>query len=146
MSNKNTISRRDFIEAVAVAGAVGLSACAASSQPGSKLWAVDRASGKLPPRGEFIVRNAYVVSMDPKIGDIASGDVHVRNGAIIGVGPKLDAPGVEEIDGRNRAARFHRHSFSSLGQLRARHRRRRRFRLFPGHEPARAGDDTGRRL
>jgi len=104
MSNKNTISRRDFIEAVAAAGAVGLSACAASSQPGSKLWAVDRASGKLPPRGEFIVRNAYVVSMDPKIGDIASGDVHVRNGAIIGVGPKLDAPGVEEIDGRNHIA------------------------------------------
>jgi len=104
MSNKTTISRRDFIEAVAAASAVGLSACATSSQPASKLWAVDRASGTLPPRGEFIVRNAFVVSMDPQIGDLSSSDVYVRNGAIISVGPKLNAPGVEEIDGRNRIA------------------------------------------
>jgi hypothetical protein len=33
-----------------------------------------------PPRGEFIGRNAYIVTMDPKLGDIPNGDVHVRNG------------------------------------------------------------------
>jgi 5-methylthioadenosine/S-adenosylhomocysteine deaminase len=101
---KNALSRRDFIGAVAAVGAVGLSACATGSQRSSRAGSADRFSGQLPPRGEFIVRNAYVVTMDPKLGDIPNGDVHVRNGALIAVGPKLNAPGAEEIDGRNRIA------------------------------------------
>ncbi|HEX2929608.1 MAG TPA: amidohydrolase family protein, partial [Candidatus Binatia bacterium] len=81
-----------------------LSACATNSQPASRLWSADRTSGKLPPRGEFVVRNAYVVTIDPKLGDIPNGDVHVRNGVLVAVGPNLPAPGAEEIDGRNRIA------------------------------------------
>lgn len=104
MEKDNTFSRRDFIGAVAAVGAVGLSACATNSQQTSRLWATDRTSGKLPPRGEFVVRNAYVVTMDPKLADIPIGDVHVRNGALVAVGPNLKAPGAEEIDGRNRIA------------------------------------------
>jgi len=65
---------------------------------------VDRTSGKLPARGEFVVRNAYVVTMDAQLGDIPVGDVHVRDGASVAVGPKLNALGAEEIDGRNRIA------------------------------------------
>jgi cytosine/adenosine deaminase-related metal-dependent hydrolase len=61
------------------------------------------ASG-LPARTEFVVRNAYVMSMDPKIGDLPRGDVHVRNGLIVAVGPDLSAPGVEVIDGTNMIA------------------------------------------
>ncbi|MGZ8533828.1 MAG: twin-arginine translocation signal domain-containing protein, partial [Candidatus Binatia bacterium] len=52
MADDNALSRRQFIGAVAAVGAVGLSACATNSQP-SRLWAADRTSGKLPPRGEF---------------------------------------------------------------------------------------------
>jgi len=104
MAKENTISRRDFIEALAAVGAVGLSACTTGARQESKLWAADRTSGKLPPRGEFVVRNAYVVTMDPKLGDIPVADVHVRNGTLVAVGPNLSAPGVEEIDGRNRLA------------------------------------------
>ena len=104
MEKNNTFSRRDFIGAVAAVGAVGLSACATNSQQTSRLWAADRTSGKLPPRGEFVVRNTYVVTMDPKLADIPIGDVHVRNGALVAVGPNLKAPGAEEIDGRNRIA------------------------------------------
>jgi 5-methylthioadenosine/S-adenosylhomocysteine deaminase len=104
MAKENTISRRDFIEALAAVGAVGLSACTTGARQESKLWATDRTSGKLPPRGEFVVRNAYVVTMDPKLGDIPVADVHVRNGSLVAVGPNLSAPGVEEIDGRNRLA------------------------------------------
>jgi hypothetical protein len=29
----------------------------------------------LPPRGEFIIRGATVLTMDPKLGDLATGDV-----------------------------------------------------------------------
>src|SRR5262245_43081028 len=104
MEKSNTFSRRDFIGAVASVGAVGLSACATSSQQSLKLSAADRAAGKLPPRSEFVVRNAYVVTMDPKLGDLPNADVHVRNGALVAVGPNLSAPGAEELDGRNRIA------------------------------------------
>jgi cytosine/adenosine deaminase-related metal-dependent hydrolase len=38
--------------------------------------------------------------MDPAVGDFAGGDVHVRNGAIVAVGRRLNAPGVMELDGR----------------------------------------------
>jgi cytosine/adenosine deaminase-related metal-dependent hydrolase len=104
MTKSNAFHRRDFLGAVAALSAVGLSACATGSQPASRLPTADRTSGKLPPRGEFVVRNAYIVTMDPKLGDIPNGDVHVRNGALVAVGPNLSAPGAEEIDGRNRIA------------------------------------------
>ena len=104
MGRENTVTRRSFLQAAAAVSSVGLAACATSSQQSSRLWTVDRTSGKLPARGEFVVRNAYVVTMDPKLGDIPVSDVHVRDGALVAVGTKLNAPGAEEIDGRNRIA------------------------------------------
>ena len=101
---KNTLSRRGFLSAVAALSSAGLAACAANSQSPSRLAPADRSTGKLPPRREFVVRNAYVVTMDAKLGDLPNTDVHVRNGDLIAVGPKLAAPGAEEIDGRNRIA------------------------------------------
>src|SRR5215475_16197962 len=99
MSRENTLSRRNFLGALTALGSISLTACATNSKQTSRLWAEDRMAGQLPPRGEFVVRNAYVVTMDPQLGDIPRGDVHVRNGALVAVGPSLAAPGVEEIDG-----------------------------------------------
>jgi cytosine/adenosine deaminase-related metal-dependent hydrolase len=48
---------------------------------------------------DFLIRNAYVLTMDAALGDIAGGDVHVRSGAIAAVGRNLSAPGAEVIDG-----------------------------------------------
>ncbi|HUQ50645.1 MAG TPA: amidohydrolase family protein [Gammaproteobacteria bacterium] len=48
---------------------------------------------------ELLIRNAYVLTMDAAVGDIAGGDVHVRAGAIAAVGRNLTAPGAEVIDG-----------------------------------------------
>jgi 5-methylthioadenosine/S-adenosylhomocysteine deaminase len=104
MATSNTFSRRGFLEAIAAVGSLSLAACAANGQSSSGRAAADRKPGTLPRRGEFVVRNAYLVTMDPKLGDIPSGDVHVRNGALVAVGPKLNAPGAEEIDGSNRIA------------------------------------------
>jgi 5-methylthioadenosine/S-adenosylhomocysteine deaminase len=103
MAKTNTLSRRNFLEAIAALSSLGVAACA-TGQTQSKLSAADRKTATLPPRGEFVVRNAYLLTMDTKLGDIPSGDVHVRNGALVAVGPKLSAPGAEEIDGRNRIA------------------------------------------
>ncbi len=58
------------------------------------------AASALPARGEFVLRNGYVLTMDPSLGDIADGDVHVRNGEIIAVGKKIKAPGAALIDAR----------------------------------------------
>src|SRR5262245_34351507 len=40
------------------------------------------------------------MTMDAKSGDIAEGDVHVKNGAIVAVGRNLVAPDAQSIDGR----------------------------------------------
>jgi 5-methylthioadenosine/S-adenosylhomocysteine deaminase len=50
-------------------------------------------------RSDLLIRNAYVLTMDAALGDIAGGDVHVRAGAIAAVGRNLGAPGAEVIDG-----------------------------------------------
>jgi 5-methylthioadenosine/S-adenosylhomocysteine deaminase len=50
-------------------------------------------------RGELVVRGAHVLTMDPAIGDLPRGDVHVRDGAIVAVGADVAAPGAEPIDG-----------------------------------------------
>ena len=62
----------------------------------------ERAAATLPQRGEFVITNAYVITMDPQLGDIPNGFVHVRNGAIVAVGASVEAPGVQVIDGRSR--------------------------------------------
>jgi 5-methylthioadenosine/S-adenosylhomocysteine deaminase len=56
--------------------------------------------GVLPGQGEFVVRAAHVLSIDPKIGELPAGDVHVRAGAIVAVAASVNAPGAEVIDGR----------------------------------------------
>ncbi len=48
---------------------------------------------------EYVVTGAYVLSMDPDVGDLPEGDVHVRDGEIVAVGPDLGARGAR-IDGR----------------------------------------------
>jgi len=53
----------------------------------------------LPARGEFVIRGANVLTMDPALGDLANGDVHVRDGTIVAVGPRIDVPNARTIDG-----------------------------------------------
>ena len=83
---RHTINRRRFLG--------GLAAVAATS------FAKPAYSAPLPSRGELVLRNAYVMTMDPVLGDIAGGDVHIRNGEIVAVGKAIQAPGAAVIDGR----------------------------------------------
>jgi 5-methylthioadenosine/S-adenosylhomocysteine deaminase len=91
-----SMNRRSFLGGVA---ALGVAACAerpvAADDKGLR-----RAGGKLPVRGEFVIRGAYVMTMDPALGDLARGDVHVKNGEIVAVSPDLKADGSSVIDGR----------------------------------------------
>lgn len=58
-----------------------------------------RTSRPLPARGEYLLRGAYVMTMDRSTGDIAGGSVHVKNGVIAAVGKDLKAPSASVIDG-----------------------------------------------
>lgn len=88
------VSRRSVLGGAAAAGTLtAAGAAAAVAGPG----------GGTPRHREYVVRGAHVVSMDPAIGDLADGDVHVRNGRIVAVGRNLrvHAPAV---DGRGMIA------------------------------------------
>ena len=50
-------------------------------------------------RGNFVIRNAYVMTMEPDTGDIAGGDVHVKDGVIAAIGQYLEAPGARTLNG-----------------------------------------------
>lgn len=39
----------------------------------------------LPNRGNYLLQGGYVLTMDPRLGDIARGSVHVRDGIIVSV-------------------------------------------------------------
>jgi cytosine/adenosine deaminase-related metal-dependent hydrolase len=88
------ICRRDFIRGAAALGTTGLfaSPLMAQAQRG------DAGASRLPARGEFTIANAYVMTMDGSLGDIADASVHVRNGEIIAVGKDVSGGG-EKIDG-----------------------------------------------
>lgn len=91
------------VAGLGAAGLIGSSTLAAEPQAQNQAQAArpagNRAAPGLPARGEFLVRNAYVLTMDPALGDIPNGDVHVKNGNILAVGKNLKAPAALVIDG-----------------------------------------------
>ena len=95
---KTPMNRRTFLRNVAMAGLTGYAATAAAAEKAEKR--PGGAMGKLPARGEFVIRNAYVMTMDPSLGDLARGDVHVKGGEIVAVGAGVTAAGAAVIDGR----------------------------------------------
>ena len=118
------LCRRSFIRGVAAAGAAGLfsSPLMAQARRG------DSGSPKLPARGELIIVNAHVITMDGVLGDIPGGSVHVRNGEIVAVGrdvkgggKKIDATGMIVMPG---LVETHWHMWNTL------------FRSFSGDEQA----------
>ncbi len=56
-------------------------------------------SVSLPKREHFVIRNAFVLSMDDAIGELENADLEVRDGSIIAVGVGLEAAGAIEIGG-----------------------------------------------
>ena len=57
-----------------------------------------------PSGGDYVIRNAYVMTMDSSVGDLPIADIHVRDGEIVGVQPNIHAPGTPELDARNMIA------------------------------------------
>lgn len=91
----------------------------------TKTHSAPQRDGKLPERGEFILRGGHVLTMDPALGEFPAGDVHVKNGEIVAVGSRLSVRGARIIDARNMIVMpgfvdTHQHLWTSLlrGSLR----------------------------
>ena len=65
MKETITLSRRGFLNAVAALGSIGLIGCGTQSGQQAAVAAKDRVAAKLPDRGEFVVRGAQILTMDP---------------------------------------------------------------------------------
>jgi 5-methylthioadenosine/S-adenosylhomocysteine deaminase len=86
------MSRRGFMGAAAVAGAGATGVATSGAAEASP------SSSRDHDRGEFVVRGAYVLTMDPTLGDLPDGEVHVKDGRIVAVGHR-PAPRAPRLDG-----------------------------------------------
>src|SRR6267378_3697475 len=96
------VDRRTVLKAATALAAAGLAPGPLFAQSGSDARdpGPRRSVKALPGRDEFVIRGATVLTMDPKTGDLAHGDVHVRNGAIVAVAEQINAPAAYPIDAR----------------------------------------------
>jgi len=85
---------------MAAFAATGLTGLPAFSAQPKKDRRAHGPGGTLPARGEIVLRNAYVMTMDSSLGDIPGGDVHLKNGEIVAVGKAVKAPGATVLEGR----------------------------------------------
>jgi 5-methylthioadenosine/S-adenosylhomocysteine deaminase len=92
---KDHIDRRTVLAATTALGAAALMSTRASAQTPAPAT-----GAALPARGNFVVRGAHVLTMDRDLGDLPTGEVHVRDGAIVAVGVAVNASGAEAIDGK----------------------------------------------
>jgi 5-methylthioadenosine/S-adenosylhomocysteine deaminase len=112
-------SRRNFLKAAAATGVVAgtgltLFAPRADTHEGGDPPAD---SGRLGRR--YVIRGGSVMSMDPKVGDFAEGDVLVEGKKILAVGRNLHAGDAAEIDARGRIVMpgfidTHHHQFETV--------------------------------
>jgi 5-methylthioadenosine/S-adenosylhomocysteine deaminase len=84
--------RRSVLGAGLAAAAATLPAVSASAQ------APAAAPAAAATAGEYLIAGAHLLTMDDKLGEIPNGAIHVRDGAIVAVGPDVAAPGAERID------------------------------------------------
>ena len=82
------VNRRRFLGGVTAMGAFASPWRTASAEQVSAL----------PGRPELVVKNAYVLTMDPTLGDLHKGDVQIREGDIIAVASNIEVAGMDVID------------------------------------------------
>jgi 5-methylthioadenosine/S-adenosylhomocysteine deaminase len=92
-----SFSRRGLMQGAAALGTAALIPPGPSAQQVARTASTPGAP--LPGRGELLIRGITVLTMDPAVPDLAAGDVHVREGAIVAVAPMIEAPAAQVIDG-----------------------------------------------
>jgi 5-methylthioadenosine/S-adenosylhomocysteine deaminase len=94
-------SRRSFLKGAAAAGAIAATSLNLfAARPAAADDGPPEGTGR--PNRRYVIRNGYVLSMDPQVGDFVSGDVLVEGKKILAVGPNLHVGNATEIDARGR--------------------------------------------
>lgn len=96
----HSASRRHFLKGAAATGAVAAGLSLFAGRPALANDGPPEGSGR--PGRRYVIRNGYVMSMDPQVGDFVRGDVLVEGKKILAVGPNLHAGNAAEIDARGR--------------------------------------------
>src|SRR5262245_48646595 len=91
------LSRRRLLKGAAAVATAALTPRALFAQQAAR--GAGSPAAPLPARGEFVIRGATVLTMDPAVPDLVAGDVHLRDGAIVAVAQKIAAPNPQIIDG-----------------------------------------------
>jgi len=73
------------------------------------------------PRGNYLIRNGAVITVDPNLGTLPKADVLVRDGTILGIGVNLVADDAETIDATDMIMMpglidTHYHMWSAIGR------------------------------
>jgi 5-methylthioadenosine/S-adenosylhomocysteine deaminase len=95
--NSRKINRRSLLGASA---AIGSSVLMSRPLYAQTIESVRAPAAELPQRANFVIRGANVVTMDATLGELSSGDVHVRDGHIVNVGVNVEAADAQVINGR----------------------------------------------
>src|SRR5262245_49492919 len=85
MASEISIRRRAFL-----GGAAALGAMHSFRMPAHAV--VSPSVSNLPARSNVVIRNVYVMTMEPGQPDLPNGDVHVEIGLIVDLGTGLAAP------------------------------------------------------
>ena len=109
------LSRRRFAKFVGATALSGLAAPALISR------SFGQGLAPTVPRGNYLIKNGAVITVDPALGVLARADVHVNNGRIEAIGPDLTATGADTIDATDMIVmpgfvETHHHMWSSLGR------------------------------
>ena len=108
------LTRRRF---ATLLGATALAGFGSASGLMTRASAQPAAAG----RGSYLIKGGAVVTVDPSLGTLPSGDVLVRDGRIEAIGPDLAAAGAETIDAADMIVMpgfvdTHYHMWSALGR------------------------------
>jgi 5-methylthioadenosine/S-adenosylhomocysteine deaminase len=93
------VSRRTLLKGASALGALAASGGTRAQQALPPARTADGPAAPLPQRGQFVIRGATVLTMDPSLGDFVPGELRVNNGVIVAVGRQVDATNAQVIDG-----------------------------------------------
>jgi cytosine/adenosine deaminase-related metal-dependent hydrolase len=100
---------------------LGATALGSLVTPTALQLSLAQGTAPVPARGHYLIKGGSVVTVDPTLGVLPRGDIHVRDGRIEAVGPDLSAPGAETIDAIDMIVMpgfvdTHYHMWSALGR------------------------------
>src|SRR5260370_33429861 len=91
-------NRREFLKLLGASTALGSTTAASLGAQAARPSPARPGKSGLSARGEYIIRDAYVLTMDRALGDIPGSGVHVKNGTIAAAGNELQSLGAHLIN------------------------------------------------